>query len=230
MLARQNVPDLNDRRIERDDPGRLTRMPAEQANPRTGDVEVIAWPDADASRGGNGLLCKRERRRERHERRQLGRVLQRVWRVGARKMAHHQNRGERRKTEGQPRKLCRLDAEPVHAGVELEARGVGGQLVPPAFHLRRAVQKRDERCLLQKRCIAVHEPGEDEYVRPGPQNPPESRTFLGERHEEAARPGLHENGRHLGEAKSVSIGLHHGRRLRLSGRVGQRPPVGGDCS
>ena len=144
--------------------------------------------------------------------------------IGAGQMAHHQHRvlGQGDVTQRGP--FGRLHAQPIHAGVELNAEGRAGQGLDVAQHLVDVVDHRHQRQIVDHVGIARHMPGKDADLRPRTQRLAQGGAFLGQRHEEPAGPGAGQRTRHAGRTKTITVGLDHCRRFALGAGV-ERAPI-----
>ena len=151
-------------------------------------------------------------------------------RVGAGQMRHHEARlgAQNDRRDGFP--FARFHAEPVHACVELHAKGRAGQGLEMPGDLFERVEHRDQAKIADHVRIARHMPGKHKDFRPFSDGLTQCHALFCDRYEELARPRAHQRPCHPIGAQPIAVGLDHRARFRAGarGRV-QRAPVGDDC-
>ena len=166
---------------------------------------------------------------ERVERFGLPAVHRVVGRVGAGEVAEGEDGREAGEKLGGGVEVGGVEAEPVHAGIELQRAGASGEFTGEVAHLAAAVEARHEVEVAEGARVARHQPGEDVDRRAGAERLAEPDAFLGECDEVGADAGGGQRWRHLCRAEAVGIGLDHGGGLHgRRGKGVEGAPVGGD--
>ncbi len=177
--------------------------------------------ERDPGRIGKARLDAAKKLTSRRERFELALVERMVGLVRAGEMAHHQNGIKR---TGQRIFLCQRpgllerEAEPVHAGVDMDRAGMGNAVGAaktfPDRHFAARIEHRDQaRFGIGLSRLAAEQPAEHEY--------PGVRAYLahraaflrpGDEKRVAARRGKRRH--RLGDSQPVSVGLDHASRTR----------------
>ena len=138
-------------------------------------------------------------------------------------MAHHQHGRERllRRQRGQ---FFWRQAQPVHAGIDMQRRRAALRSLPGG-DLRQTAQHRDQIVGDQRRCGIARGAIENEDTRLGVERP-QRHAFFQPRHEEAVAI---QRRQHTGQTKAITIRLHHRRNLRLRRQLAHQRQVGRQC-